>query len=65
MYTALAGDPQIGQALEIRLSSVGVQTNFDNVQLDAMTISDVPEPATLLLLGLGLAGLGFARRRLH
>jgi hypothetical protein len=32
--------------------------------LRQFAISDVPEPTTVLLMGLGLAGLGFTRRRL-
>jgi MYXO-CTERM domain-containing protein len=57
-YVALPDDPNLGQSLSIRLVSLGIQVNFDDVRLNG---SPLPAPGALALLA--VAGLGCGRRR--
>lgn len=59
-YTSGSSGP-IGQPLEIRLLSSGVQANFDKITLNA---SPIPEPSAILgLLGFGLLGIASKLRQ--
>jgi hypothetical protein len=57
-----------GNTYQIRFAEVDnlgqLNQGIDNVSIDASSsAAGVPEPTTLALMGLGLAGLGFARKR--
>lgn len=62
-YTASAGSAFLGQALEIRLlntlSNTGTEVDFDNVRLNAISATAVPEPTSMLgILAFGAFGAG-------
>jgi len=63
--TSTAGQLLDGAIDELRISLPGLSTatefwytRTDNIQLDS-----IPEPATLALMGLGLAGIGYRRKQ--
>lgn len=67
-YTTIVSDVAITGATLTFANCVST-SNCSNLDpndgwgIDDITVGKVPEPATIALMGLGLAGLGFARRR--
>jgi hypothetical protein len=58
VYNSVPAD--VGKALTIQLKANGLQSDFDNVRLDAVAI---PEPVITTLVGLGLAVLSVVSRK--
>ena len=62
MQATLAANPTLATSVNLQIGG-GYTSTSDAVYLDDFTITDVPEPSTMALCGLGMAGLVALRRR--
>lgn len=63
----LSANPQLAtealQEIRIGMGLTGSDVGAESMTVNSLTVSSVPEPATLALLGAGLLGLAVTRRR--
>lgn len=61
--TYIATGADVGSSITIELGTTGFQGNFDNVQLSSDVPSATPEPVSMGLVGVALAGIAMLRMR--